>query len=187
MRQRDAHELMRAAWFRRRESFEVDGQERTEMLQQSATELEQAAELSREVPVDFAQALHLLANVCIDLGDRDRAETLWIEAISVLETCEAPLQLAHKVRHLGDFRFDGGQLKEAEKLYETALTLYREHASSESLDFANALRRMALLQEKRGDLERARALWSETRELYAAVGLAQGVEEADVHLAQLAP
>ena len=91
------------------------------------------------------------------------------------------------MRHLGDLQRHAGQLDAAEAAYVEALALYRKHAQPGSLDFANAMRRMALLREQQDRRPEALAAWRETRELYDAVGLEDGVTEADDHLRRLAP
>lgn len=185
MNHRDPHELMRAAWAARRQAFEAEDAEKMALLRKAARDLETAASRSRETPVDHAQALHLLANVQVDLGDTARARALWGEAIEILRSLDEPLQLAHKVRHLGDLNLQERHLREAEECYVEALTIYRSHAAAGTLDFANALRRMAILKEETGSDDQARALWREVRGMYGALGLPAGISEADAHLANL--
>lgn len=185
MNHRDPHELMRAAWAARRQAFEAEDAEKMALLRKAARDLETAASRSRETPVDHAQALHLLANVQVDLGDAARALRLWEDAIDILRGLDEPLQLAHKVRHLGDIHAQQGHLQEAEGCYSEALAIYRNHAAAGTLDFANALRRMAILREETGSDDQARALWREARGMYGALGLPAGISEADAHLANL--
>jgi len=183
-----ARGLMRSAWTKRRESFDASTGERQSALAEARAELTAAVGLLREdgSRVSYAQAVHLLANVELDLGREDRAMALWNEAIDVLRGTDDILQLAHKVRHLGDLHFRTGRLDEAEAQYEEALAIYREHDGPGSLDFANAVARVAALQEKLGDKGRALSLWRETRDLYAAVDLPAGVEDAEAHIRRLA-
>ena len=109
------------------------------------------------------------------------------DVVSILRETDAVLQLAHKVRHLGDLHRHCDRLDDAESCYSEALALYREHDGSGSLDYANAVRRMAILKERRGDSVQALALWREARDLYAAVDVASGIEEAERHIARLTP
>lgn len=135
--------------------------------------------------VSYAHALHLRAHVEMDLGDEHQALSLWEEAVGVLRQTDEVLQLAHKVRHLGDLHRYCERLEQAEVHYSEALALYRQHDGPGSLDLANAVSRMADLKERVGDRVQALALWRETRELYAAVDLSAGVEAAERHIAGL--
>ena len=188
MSEEKAQSLMRSAWTKRRKSFDASASERESALADAREELTTAVALLGEggSPVSFAHALHLLANVEVDLGHEDRAMSLWKESIDVLRGTDDVLQLAHKIRHLGDLHFRNGRLDEAEAQYDEALAIYREHDVPGSLDFANAVARVAALQEDRGDKRRALSLWTETRDLYAAVDLAAGVEVAEGHVRRLA-
>ena len=47
------------------------------------------------------------------------------------------------------------------------------------------LRRFAVLREKMGDFDSARAFWREARELYESLGIEAGAAEASKALAQL--
>lgn len=93
--------------------------------------------------------------------------------------------LAHTVRHLGDIHRDAGHFDLAEPCYHEALSLYRSDKRTPSLDLANAVRPLAILKENTGDFEEARRLWEETRDLYAAVNVSQGVAESSARLAPL--
>ena len=53
------------------------------------------------------------------------------------------------------------------------------------LDTANAVRPMAILKADLGEREEALALWRQARDLYASVGIAEGVEEADCWIERL--
>lgn len=180
MSSEEAQELMQSAWAKRRASFDAAPAEKLVLLTQAQHALSSAVVMCRDQdsPVSHAQAVHLLANVEVDLGHEERARSLWEEAVSILRATDDALQLAHKVRHLGDLHRHCGRLGDAEACYSEALTLYRAHDGEGSLDFANAVRRMAKLKELQGDPTQALALWHETRDSYAAVGMTPGVEEA---------
>ena len=136
-------------------------------------------------PVSYAHALHLRAHVEMDLGQTLQAQALWEEAVGVLRQSDDALQLAHKVRHLGDLHGHVGRLEEAESHYSEAVALYRQHDVPPSLDFANAVSRMADVKERLGQRDQALTLWRETRERYSALGLSPGVEEADGRIPSL--
>ena len=184
----EARALMQAAWATRRRALEAPAGEQLHLLARAKQDLEQARAMCSggTSPVPHAQAIHLLANVERDLGDLDAARSLWEEAVQLLRGTDDALQLAHKVRHLGDLHRQVGRLADAEACFAEALELYREHDGPGSLDFANAVSRMAELTEHRGDTRRAIDLWRETRDLYAAVDLGEGVEQAERHIELLA-
>ena len=94
-------------------------------------------------------------------------------------------QLAHAQRHVGDLQRALGEHRSAESAASEAVTLYRQHGSSASLDLANALRVLALAQESLGQLAEAAGSWREARPLYEAVGVLPGVHECDEHIARL--
>lgn len=182
-----ADELMQSAWATRRAALDAPGPERRRLFTEAKNALTRALALCREdgSPLPLAQALHLLANLEVDLGQRDAALGLWEEAVGVLRGTDDSLQLAHKVRHLGDLHRSCGRLDEAHGCYTEALGLYRQHAGPKSLDFANAVCRMAELTEQRGSAKEALELWRETRELYAAVDITAGVEQAKQQIERL--
>lgn len=187
MKGRGPLELMESAWAARRASFDLSDAERRAAVEAVRTDLDRAATMlrGRDEGVLYAHALHLRAHVELDVGDVDRAAELWSEAVAVLRVTGDPLQLAHKVRHLGDLERERGRLGEAEAHYAEALGLYRAHGGALDLDFANAVNRMALVKEAMGDTAEARELWREVRERYGGLGLQEGVGEAERHLADL--
>lgn len=178
---------MRAAWAVRRRGLGAAPAEQRELFGRADAELRDVVAACRVKgdAVPLAQALHLSANLAVDLDQQDRARELWEESIALLRRTSEALELAHKLRHLGDLHMLCERLDEASASYDEALELYREHDGRGSLDFANALRRAALLAERRGERERALSLWRETREQYSSAGLAEGVEEAQGRVNQL--
>ncbi len=193
MTDRDSDELMRTAWATRRASFGASPERRDELLAKAREDLLTAASQCRaeNSPVARAQALHLLANVEHDMHDDEQARAHWEESIAILRGTDEVLQLAHKVRHLGDLHRHCRRLPEAAACYDEAIALYREHDRPGSLDFANAVRRVALLREQMGDRESAVAAWEEAGGLYRAAeaasgtDLSAGVEESERHVARL--
>ena len=121
--------------------------------------------------------------------DRDRpsdgAAARYEEAVSAARGIGDPLLLAHAIRHLGDIHRRARRLTEAETCYEEALALYAAEDEPPALDYANALRPMAILKEALGETGEARQLWQQAKSLYAAVPVAAGVAECDENLARL--
>jgi hypothetical protein len=72
-----------------------------------------------------------------------------------------------------------------EPCYNEALALYRREMRCPALDLANAIRPLAMLKEALGELEEARRLWEEGRDLYATARVQEGVTECSARLAQL--
>ena len=92
---------------------------------------------------------------------------------------------AHAIQHLGDTHCRARRLAEAEACYDEALTLYPEHASSPHVDYANAIRPMAILKEAIGQPDEARLLWQRAKALYAAIPVPAGVAECEENLNRL--
>jgi tetratricopeptide (TPR) repeat protein len=135
---------------------------------------------------ELARALMFLGQIDRDAGQGDDALPHYAEAIALGRAARDPGSLAHRVRHLGDLHQEAGRLEAALPCYQEALALYRQSDGTRSLDFANAIRAFALLQDTRGDREQARELWREAKVLYSSFDLAAGVNEATERLARLA-
>lgn len=118
----------------------------------------------------------------IKLAYAQRAEG-HIEAALQLYTdaeaeCEDDALRAHCQRHRGDILRELGQPGAAKAHLESAEHLYRQ-LGNDPLSLANTLRGLALLYSREPD---ASALWAEAREIYARLGIAEGVRECDEHL-----
>jgi len=112
--------------------------------------------------------------------DAPMARLCYEEAVALFREVDEPLVLAHTIRHLGDVYQEQGRPDLAEPRYHEALGLYRSHEDGPSLDFANAVRSLAVLR-----WEQTRTLWEEARDLYAAVGVEAGVKESSARVAAL--
>jgi tetratricopeptide (TPR) repeat protein len=128
-----------------------------------------------------------LASALRELGEVERAihgshagADVYEEAVAILRTVDVPLKLAHTVRHLGDSYRHAGDYERAERCYDESLALYRREPAAGTLDFANALRGAALLQELKGN--QATALWEQARDLYRQANVQAGVDEASRRL-----
>jgi tetratricopeptide (TPR) repeat protein len=134
---------------------------------------------------ELVQALKGLGQVLRDLGHAEAARPLYEEAVALCRRNDDPLALAHTIRHLGDIHRDTGRPDLAEPCYDEALALYRSTERTAPLDLANAIRPLAILKEGAGEIEEARLLWQEARDLYAAVKAEQGVRECSARLERL--
>lgn len=112
--------------------------------------------------------------------DGPMARLCYEEAVSLFREADQPLLLAHTVRHLGDVYLEQGRPDLAEPCYHEALALYRSHADESSLDYANALRSLAVLR-----WEQTKMLWEEVRTLYTSLNIEPGVEESAVRVSAL--
>ena len=182
-----AENLMSRAWTTRRESFKASARSRSRLIQHSHNDLTIAMKLARKAndEKNLAQAMHLLANVEIDMGQYEKAESLWLASVELCRKIGDKAFLAHKVRHLGDIYKLKKRFCEASTCYNEALTLYRSLDDPPKLDFANALQRMALHKEATGLNEESIRLWREARHYYELTGILDGVRECSSHLKKL--
>jgi tetratricopeptide (TPR) repeat protein len=134
---------------------------------------------------ELVQALKGLGQIERDLGRPDAARPLYEEAVALCRDGGDALALAHTVRHLGDIHREAGRAAPAESCYREALALYRGSERTPPLDLANALRPLAILKEGAGDVDEARRLWEEARDLYATVNVPEGAAECSRRLARL--
>src|SRR5688500_8400541 len=130
-----------------------------------------AVEICRAAAVaaDLAFALKRLGQIERDLQNFDVARSYYEEAASIYRQAGDLLSLAHAIRHVGDIHQDAGRWDLAEPCYDEALKLYRSSRGARRSDLANAIRSMAIQKEHSGDIERARLLWKEARDLYASL------------------
>ena len=170
----DAHTLIQRGHAERREDRLDDARQSFA----AAVDAARAAGNDR----DLVLALKGLGQVERDLGQGGRAIGLYEEAVELCLANEDLGGLAHCLRHLGDLHQDAGGWSQAGEYYLQALALYRRDDSVDPLELANAVRPLALLRGRLGDIDGARALWSEARALYLAAGVAEGAAECDRHL-----
>jgi tetratricopeptide (TPR) repeat protein len=135
--------------------------------------------------IDLARALADLGQIERDLHCNDAALKNYEEAVAIYRAAGDVLGWAHTVRHVGDILRNMGRRDLAEPCFRTALDLYRGDARTAPLDLANTLRGYALLMDDNGESVRAKPLWQEARDLYAAVGVDAGVKESSRRLALL--
>lgn len=134
---------------------------------------------------ELVAALGKLGHTEEDAGRDDAALACREEAVGVARRVGHPMPLAHAVRHLGDLHRKAGRLAAAEACYSEALALYGGQKEPPTLDYANALRPMAILKESLGRAGEARILWGRARELYGAIPVEAGVAECSERLARL--
>ena len=135
----------------------------------------------------LAFALRDLGELSRKFHDPATALAAYQEAVGLLRADARDLKLAHTVRHLGDVHLDARRASEAELCYVEALAIYRSHPDPDPLDFANAIRVMAILREQQGEKAVALALWREAGTLYQRCGVTLGVDESRRRADKLSP
>lgn len=131
---------------------------------------------------ELSVALGKLGHFALDLGDPNRARTLFKESVAAARQTDDPLRIAHALRHLGQVDRRLGRLESAGQRYEEALALYEQAGTAHPLDHANALRPAAVLRQELGDFEAARLLWRRAAKLYGVAGVVEGVRECEAQL-----
>lgn len=144
---------------------------RENRLIEARGDLAEAVDVCRRasIPTDLAFALTRLGQIERDLQNLDAAQRLYEEAAGIFRHEGHTLRLAHAIRHVGDIHQDAGRGHLAGPCYDEALALYRGSKATRRGDLANAVRSMAIHKEQAGEIERARVLWKEARELYASL------------------
>lgn len=132
-------------------------------------------------------ALSVMAQIDQDAGRLDVATQRYAQAAEVCRRPPASPRLPHVLRHLGMLQLRAKNLLAAISCCEEAVALRREQPDTPALEMANTLRPLALIREAEGRKADAAALWKEAASLYAAAGVASGVEESRSRLAALSP
>ena len=150
-------------------------------------ELEAALELCEEFKVNKQKrlTLSLLANIYFDLGRNKKSLESYERALSLAEVDSEVEQIAHITRHIADVECEIGDLKSSMSHYEKALKYYRNNVSSYSINYANAIRGLAVLKEKMVDYSDAKKLWKEAKSIYDKLKIETGIKECIARLKKL--
>jgi len=135
---------------------------------------------------DLASTLIDLGRIERDLGNNETELAHYEAAVAILRNLDNVLKLAHTIRRVADIQRHQGRTGAADPNYREALAIYRDHKRAPPLDLANAIRGYAVLKQDTGEVTLARSLWQKARDLYAAVGVKEGVEESSRRLALIA-
>lgn len=128
--------------------------------------------------------VHLaLARQATAEGRAGEARNSYARAAALSRESGAPLLQAHALRHLSDLDRQADHLEQALAHAEQAVALYGANGQGASLDMANALRLKALVLDSLRRLQPARLVWTAARDLYVALGNADGVVECEARLA----
>ncbi len=133
----------------------------------------------------LGRVFHIYMQFEYDQNEFEAALGLARQSLDHYEKGGNPHQLAHSRRHIADLMLHLDRLESAEKEYQQVIQIYRSLANFHEMDLANALRGYALLLEKKNKSIEAVIVWKEARGLYDKYKIAEGVQEADQHLAKL--
>lgn len=132
----------------------------------------------------LAEALCGLAQAERDIGNPQAASHHYANAAVLYRQVGPPARLAFAIRHEADVLREMCKPAEAEPLYLEAEGIYRQLGEKATLDLANTLRGLALVNESAAKMDASKALWREARELYAKCNVEAGVAECDESLPQ---
>lgn len=126
-----------------------------------------------------------LANALKDLGNierrppqlREDANRTFTESAELYRELKMPLEAAWVIRHIGINHEYAELLAEGEKNYDESLELFRQHADEDDPNYANTVRYSAVIKNRVGKREEARALWEEAVRRYDAMEQPLGVAE----------
>jgi hypothetical protein len=118
-------------------------------------------------------------------GRLSDATALYEEAAESFQAEQQPARWAHALRHAAEFAVKAGDSRTGLREALAVLEYYRSSPPT-TLEMANALRVAALAEAAAGKSTSAREHWCEARALYEDVGVADGVLEAERHVAALA-
>jgi tetratricopeptide (TPR) repeat protein len=132
----------------------------------------------------LAEALCGLAQAERDIGNSEAASHHYANAAVLYRQVGPPARLAYAIRHEADVLREMCHPAEAEPLYLEAAGIYRQLGEKATLDLANTLRGLALVNESAVKMDASKALWQEARELYAKCNVEAGVAECNKKLSQ---
>jgi tetratricopeptide (TPR) repeat protein len=132
----------------------------------------------------LAEALCGLAQAERGIGNLEAAGHHYANAVVLYRELGLKGRLAYAIRHEADILRETGKVGEAEPLYLEAEEIYRQLGEPATLDLANTLRGLALVNEATAKTEASKALWQEARVLYAKCDVQPGVAECNKKLSQ---
>ena len=184
-----AIELADRAWRLRAQAIrERKSEEEARSTASTCVELLEEATAAAQAERDdhgLAYALNKLAHLRGDLDGRAAAIELLREAADAGRRAGSGLLEGEALRHWADHLRHEDKLDEAEPVYWRALESLKSDPETSSLSLGNAYRPIGILYAKLGDVPKAIQNWRTARELYVEAGIAAGVDECDVNLAQL--
>jgi tetratricopeptide (TPR) repeat protein len=147
---------------------------RVETARQEVAEAREIGDKAR-----LAHALNRLGN--IERRPRllyDVALATFAEARELFHELGMPLDEGWVHRQIGIVQEYQERLTKAEESYENALALYRAYESGKTLDYANAVRYVAVIKNRVGKRDESTQLWLEAFERYDDLNMPVPVAEA---------
>ena len=138
------------------------------LLTQARERLEEGVEFQKKALFDdhpyVAHTLRMLSDVCLRLGDLERAETVLSQAVGImLNHCDLQSkEMAPFILESANLQLGKGNLKRASDNYQAALDIYEQSYGSQHLMTANVLEKMARLHIVRNDTQKADSLMSQS-------------------------
>lgn len=130
----------------------------------------------------LAEALCGLAQAERGIGNPEAAAHQFANAALLYRELGQQERLAFALRHQADVLRESLKFAEAEPLYREAEQIYRHLGESATLDLANTLRGLALVDKSTARSDESKALWQEARRLYSKCKVEAGVKECDERL-----
>jgi tetratricopeptide (TPR) repeat protein len=130
----------------------------------------------------MAEALCGLGQAERDIGNLEASGHHYRNAVVLYRQIGPSEKLAYALRHEADVLREECRAAEAEPLLLEAETIYRQFGADATLDLANTLRGLALVNEALTKPDASRARWREARTLYAEQKIVAGVAECDKRL-----
>lgn len=133
---------------------------------------------------DLAEALCGLGQAERGIGSLEAARHHYASAALLYRQIGPPERLAYAIRHEADILREASQPAEAEPLYLEAEQIYRQLGEEATLDLANTLRGLALVNESSGRTDAARSLFEQARDLYVKCDVEAGAAECNQRLSR---
>lgn len=182
-------------WWNEQEVSDQDSKQRIATVLKEHAEFHTRADEAKKAVTDAESqpSKKALADSLKSLGNilrrppftRGAANEAYERAADIYHDLGLTLEEAWVKRHIGINHEYAGRLEDAERMYDEAVALYREHATDDTLDYANAVRYAAVAKNILGKRAESECLWEEAHDRYAKTGpggLGEGVAEASAWL-----
>jgi tetratricopeptide (TPR) repeat protein len=133
----------------------------------------------------LAEALCGLGQAERDIGNLGASAHHYGGAATLYREIGPPERLAYALRHQADVLREEFKPADAEPLYLEAEAIYRQEGEDATLDLANTLRGLALVNQALARPDASRSRWTEARTLYAQNKIDAGVAECDKQLSSV--
>jgi len=133
----------------------------------------------------LAEALCGLGQAERDIGNLEASAHHYANAAILYREIGPPERLAYALRHQADVLREECKPADAEPLFLEAETIYRQLGEDATLDLANTLRGLALVNQALMKPDASRVRWLDARALYARCNIDAAVAECDKRLARV--